>query len=329
VLAQVNSTGQLVGATSSTLVPLTTGVLTSQGQAVTILGNTPTPNVAGATMYVGYGTSSSTMFSGGNYQGAVNIPGAAQCTTNIAATAAPLSPGALTGLWWNAAESGWGIHFTQRGGNVFAAWYTYDALGKPKWYVSTCTGFTGANGICNGTLYEVTGPSFFGGTFNPALVNAASAGSLQLNFTNANAASMTYTVGTQTRTVALTRQPLATGTAAPAVDYSDIWWGGASESGWGMAMAQQYGITFLAWYVYDSTGKPTWQVATCTMSGNSCTGTLYRTTGPPFGPTFNPSMVQAASAGSITVNFTDANRATLTYTVDGVSATKSITRQLF
>jgi hypothetical protein len=331
VLAQVDANRQLVGVTASTMLPYFTGVLDSQGQAVAILANVPTPNVAGATMFVGYGNvnDASSMFASGVYQAVINIPGSTQCNVNLASAPAPRAPGALTGLWWNAAESGWGIHLTQRGGNVFAAWYTYDGAGNAKWYVSTCAGAGATSGTCNGTLYEVTGPNFFGGTFNPALVNATSAGNLRVNFSNVNAASMTYTVGSQTRTIALTRQPLASGTRPPAVDYSDIWWGGANESGWGMAMAQQYGITFLAWYVYDASGKPTWQVATCTMSGNSCTGTLYRTTGPPFGPTFNPGLVQAASAGSITVNFTDANRATLTYTVDGVSATKSITRQLF
>jgi hypothetical protein len=81
-------------------------------------------------------------------------------------------PAALSGLWWNANESGWGIHFTQRGNNVFAAWYTYDASGNPKWYVSTCAmpSTTGTSGTCNGTLYEVNGPTFFGGAFDPARV---------------------------------------------------------------------------------------------------------------------------------------------------------------
>ncbi len=50
VLAQVNANGQLTGASASTLQAYTTSVLTSQGQAVTILDNVSTPNVAGATM---------------------------------------------------------------------------------------------------------------------------------------------------------------------------------------------------------------------------------------------------------------------------------------
>src|SRR5205807_4107411 len=115
----------------------------------------------------------------------------------------------------------------------------------------------------------------------------------------ANAASMTYTVAGQTRTVALSRQLFASGAAPPAVDYTDLWWN-ADESGWGMAIAHQYGVMFLAWYVYDATGKPTWYVASnCVVSGSNCSGTLYRTTGPAFGPTFDPSRVQVSTAGTV------------------------------
>ena len=172
----------------------------------------------------------------------------------------PNIPGALSGLWWNAGESGWGVHLTQRGSNVFAAWYTYDASGNPKWYVSTCampSGTTGTTGTCAGQLFEVNGPKFFGAIFDTRLVNAIPAGSLQVTFQNADSASMTYTgVAGQTRTVAIVRQPLASGTAPPALNYTDLWWN-ADESGWGIAITQQFSTMFLAWYVYDDAGKPT------------------------------------------------------------------------
>lgn len=59
------------------------------------------------------------------------------------------------------------------------------------------------------------------------------------------------------------------------------------------------------------------------------TGTLYRTTGPSFGPTFNQAMVQVIITGTVSLAFTDASNGTLTYTVNGVSGSKAITRQLF
>ena len=245
---------------------------------------------------------------------------------------APNAPGGLSGLWWNANESGWGINFTQRRNTVFAAWYTYDSAGNPKWYVATCTMASPwvANGTCSGALDEVSGPTFFGTAFDPAAVHVATAGSLQVAFQTTSSASMTYTVGAQTRTVAITRQPLASGTTPPPVDYTDLWWN-PNESGWGIAITQQFDVLFLAWYVYDNTGKPVWYVATCAMNAaqNGCTGTLFRTSGPSLGPTFNPTQVQAFSAGTVSLTFPDANDAMLNYTVDGISASKAITRQVF
>jgi hypothetical protein len=331
VLAQVNSSGQLVAVSASTMQAYLSGVLGAQMQAVEVLRNAPVANVGGATMFVGYGSSAAAMLSSGLYETAITVAGGVQCTASLDSAPAPETPGAITGLWWNPSESGWGIHFTQRGSNVFAAWYTYDASGKPKWYVApNCAGASGTSGACNGSLYEVNGPTFFGVNFVPIGSNQVStAGSLKVAFTDANNGSMTYTVGSNTRTVPIVRQPVGVGTLTPAVDYSDLWWN-PNESGWGMAMAQQNANIFLAWYVYDNTGKPVWYVASnCTVNGSSCAGTLYSTTGPPFGNGFDPHQVQVTTAGSVIVSFIDANNAVLSYTVGSVTATKTITRQLF
>ena len=151
------------------------------------------------------------------------------------------TPGALSGLWWNPNESGWGIHFTRRRNIVFATWYTYDAAGNPKWYVASNCAMpaetTGTVGTCTGALYEVNGPTFFGTTFNSSAVNLTTAGSLQVAFEGANNASFTYAVAGQGRTVALVRQQFAPG-APPGVDYTDLWWN-PNESGWGIAVTQR------------------------------------------------------------------------------------------
>jgi len=241
------------------------------------------------------------------------------------------SPGALSGLWWNPNESGWGVSFTQRGPTVFVAWYTYDSNGNPKWYVaSDCAGMTGTSGTCTGSLYQVNGPTFFGVPFTPITSSQVSvAGTFSTTFSDANNASMTYTVNGQGRTVPIVRQVFQTGTTAPAVDYTDLWWN-PNESGWGVSITQQYGVMFLAWYVYSASGNPVWYVAPdCVVVGSGCTGAVYSTIGPPLGPTFNPGAVMASSVGTITASFSDANNGTISYTVNGVSGTKQITRQLF
>src|SRR6185437_12906793 len=242
----------------------------------------------------------------------------------LVTAAAPETPGALSGLWYDAAESGWGIYFAQRRNILFAAWYTYDATGKPKWYVSSScampAGVTGTSGTCSGDLFEVGGPAFFGVPFDQSRIHASTAGTLQVSFSDAEHASMTYTVAGQTRTVPITRQVFQTSAIPPAVDYTDLWFN-PNESGWGMAMSHQFGVMFLAWFVYDASGNPTWYVASnCLVSGSSCSGPLYRTTGPAFGPTFNPAAVQAFQVGTVSLNFADPNSAVLSYTVDGVTA---------
>jgi hypothetical protein len=121
VLAQLNSQGQLAPVSASSMTGTASAILSSQGQSVTILNNVATSNVAGATFFVGYGGSSAEMLANGVYQSALTIPGEAQCTASLAAAPAAAAPGPLTGLYWNASESGWGIHFTQRGANIFAA----------------------------------------------------------------------------------------------------------------------------------------------------------------------------------------------------------------
>jgi len=334
VLAQVTSDGHLVATSASTMSSALSNVLGSQSQAVQLLNNVPTPNVAGATVFVGYGTSAAAMLSSGVYEAALSVPGAIQCSASLAAAPAPTSPGSLSGLWWNESESGWGIHFTQRGTNLFAAWYTYDTAGNPKWYVAPNCGFTAANatsGSCTSALYEVDGPTFFGTTFHPPTGDQVkNDGTLQLAFQDPNNATFTYTVGSFTRTVPIVRQVFnVPHTATPAVDYTDLWWD-SDESGWGMAITHQSGNIFLAWYVYDANGKPFWYVApACTVEGSSCSGTLYRTTGPAFGPPLDPTKVQATSVGSALVSFIDANNGVLSYTVNGVSGSKPIKRQLF
>ncbi len=241
------------------------------------------------------------------------------------------APGPLSGIWWNPNESGWGINFTQRRNNIFAAWYTYDAAGNPKWYVASNCAVPSGSSSCSGSLYQVEGPAFFGVQFDPSKEVVTAVGSLSVAFSDNSHATMTYTVNGQSRTVAIQRQVFASGANAPVVDYTDLWWN-PNESGWGLAVTQQYNVMFLAWYVYDGAGKPTWYVVpNCAVdtADTGCVGDAYRTTGPAFGPTFDPSQVKVFPAGKMFLDFTDPNHGTLRYNNDTLFVTKTITRQIF
>ncbi len=107
-------------------------------------------------------------------------------------------------MWWNANESGWGLSITQQFSIIFAAWYTYDATGKPIWYVVPNCPVIGTG--CSGLLYQVTGgealTAVWNGT-NPAV----SVGSVTLAFSNATTGTMNYTLNGVTANRAITRQP--------------------------------------------------------------------------------------------------------------------------
>ena len=115
-----------------------------------------------------------------------------------------------------------------------------------------------------------------------------------------------------------------------AASYTDLWWS-PSESGWGVTITHHStGIAFITWFTYDAQGLPWWYVASeCRMVGNRCNATLFETTGPPFGATFDPSLVSARVAGTISLTFTGTNYALMSYSVRGITGTKYITRQGF
>lgn len=113
-------------------------------------------------------------------------------------------------------------------------------------------------------------------------------------------------------------------------NFTDLWWN-ANESGWGASITHHSsGVAFIAWYTYDSVGNPKWYVASnCRIVNNFCSDTLYETSGPAFGPTFNPAFVQVRSVGTISLSFSSINNGTLSYNVRGSTGSRSITRQGF
>ena len=84
-------------------------------------------------------------------------------------------------IWWNSAESGWGLSIAQHGDNLFAIWYTYDASGAATWLFIPSGTFSGATAFI-GDMYQTTGPYFGGATFDPSRVVTTPVGSGSLVF---------------------------------------------------------------------------------------------------------------------------------------------------
>jgi hypothetical protein len=273
--------------------------------------------------------------------------------TNFAGQSASVTLAAANyqGLWYAApaeSESGWGINFAHQGDAVFASWFTYDLAGKGWWLVMSAN--KTAPNVYAGMLLQVTGPAFDAVPFppvgSPGGATATTVGSGSLTFTDANNGTFAYTVNGISQTKAITRQqfgavPTCTFGAqtnlALASNYQDLWWAApaGSESGWGINLTHQGDSIFATWFTYDHDHTPMWLVVTAAKTGPGIyAGTLLRTTGPPFNavpfpPVGAPGGVTGTNVGTAMFTFTNGNNASFAYTVNGVSQTKAITREVF
>jgi hypothetical protein len=258
----------------------------------------------------------------------LGAPAGAAYTLNVSTAPSP-----LTGLWWNPNEPGWGLGLVQQGPVTFVSWYTYSQSGAPFWYVMSNCAITGTS--CSGDIYSVSGGSAPGTTWNPAGKTVTKVGSGTLSFSDNNTGVFSYSVDGVSGVKNISRQMFGSGSTPPVTDFSGLWWNPA-ESGWGVALAQQSGTIFAAWFTYDATGKATWYVASncaLTATGKGCSGDLYQVAGgtPPT-TTWNGSGRVATKVGTISFTFTGSGPnsvGTMKYMLNGVGGTKTLARQVF
>jgi hypothetical protein len=254
----------------------------------------------------------------------------------------PAAPANYTALWWNAAESGWGINVNHQGDIVFATLFTYDAAGAQMWLVMSNGALQGDGATYSGSLYRTTGPAFNAEPFTPlTAANLSTVGTMSLRFLDANAAILTYTVSGIAVTKSIQRQvygaraavcePTVAGRAA-ATNYQDLWWR-STESGWGLNITHQDNTLFATLFTYDAGGRGLWLVMSAGLrqGDGSYLGDLYRTTGPAFNANpFTPiTAANLTNVGTMRLRFADGERATLEYSMNGAQVTKPITRQSF
>ena len=272
--------------------------------------------------------------------------GAGIVNADAAVRAAAALSGAATpnyeGLWWKSPagiESGWGLNLAHQGDVIFATWFTYDVTGKAWWLVMTAN--RTATNIFSGTLYETRGPAFSAVPFDPNAVTKSSVGTATLTFGDNDNGTFSYTVNGVQQIKPITREvfgPLPTCTfggeanLSSATNYQDLWWASPAgvESGWGINFTHQGDTIFATWFTYDTDGAPLWLSVIADKSAPGVyTGPLVRTTGPAFNATpFDPTRIGTTTVGTATLSFANGNLGSFAYTVNGVSQTKTITRQI-
>jgi serine protease len=116
-------------------------------------------------------------------------------------------------------------------------------------------------------------------------------------------------------------------------NYGGLWWNAppGSEAGWGVSVAHQGDTIFATWFTYDAAGKAWWLSMTAPkVADRTYAGTLNATRGPAFSASpFDPNAVSVSPVGSATLTFDDVDNGSFAYTVNEVTQTKSITKQVF
>ncbi len=266
--------------------------------------------------------------------------------TNFAGETGTLTAGAapalnFQSLWWHdppLSESGWGLNIAHQGDILFVTWFTYDTDGSQMWLVMSNASKTATNRY-EGPIFRTTGPAFNVATWNPAQVTSPQVGTGVLAFTAADRGTFSYVIGGVSQSKAIVRQvyssPVSTcaanGAVGAAANYQDLWWGGLAESGWGINITHQGDILFATWFTYDTTGRGMWIVMSAGRrnAAGAYTGELFRTTGTSFSQAWNPNALTVPQVGTGTFTFTDRANGRFDYTVNGITQSKAITRQVY
>jgi hypothetical protein len=235
-------------------------------------------------------------------------------------------------MWWSGpSQNGWGMSIVQHRDMLFTVIYAYDAAGKPTWYVMSGGTWNEAKTAFTGPLYLPSGSPY--GAYDASRFNVnESVGSATITFSGTGKATVDYVINGITGRKSISRQLFGQEIAgAPLHGLGDMWWGGSTQNGWGIALLQQYKALFCVWFTYDAAGKPTWFVmpAGAWTSSDTYEGKLYRTAGSPWlGQPYDPALFRINEVGAYRFRF-QGDTATFDYSIDGVAGTMPLVRQPF
>ena len=125
-------------------------------------------------------------------------------------------------------------------------------------------------------------------------------------------------------------EPVGGGGPAPGTDFSGAW-SNPNENGWGLVIVRGGSGAYAVYvYHYGDDSKPDWYLAAAPLSGSRYQANVNAFSGPWFGNVpFNPAQVSSRVAGTITIEFTAANEASVTFAIDGKTVSSSLRRLSF
>jgi len=221
-----------------------------------------------------------------------------------------------SGWWWNPAESGRGFFLEVQGPRMFMAGYFYADDGRPTWLVSN--DLMPDPNAYDARLLSVTGGQTLVGDYHAPSV-PVDAGPVSLRFSDDRRGTLTWAGGT----IAIERYAFQHGADATLQPKTGWWWN-PDENGRGFSVELQGDHMFIGAYMYDTDGMPVWYVADALMeSPGVFRGPLYHVAnGQTMGGSYRPPSAPTI-AGSVRMEFSAPDRATVTLTDDHTLAAKT------
>lgn len=110
------------------------------------------------------------------------------------------------------------------------------------------------------------------------------------------------------------------------------WWWNPTKPGTGWSLEQQGNKIYLAWYVYDASGRPVWYASLMDKSGDgatseSYTGAIFKATGWPLGTPHAGYALQTVGQASLT--FASATSATFGWSIGGFGSGQESLKRFF
>lgn len=233
----------------------------------------------------------------------------------------------LQDLWWSGAEqSGWGLNVAKNGQKLFVTLFIYDELGRATWAVMPSGQWDPVHEVWYGNLYIPRGTTYLNYEY-AQFDTGPPIGTGSLSFVTPDEGHFDYTINNFSGGKQIFRYVFGprgqNGDAIPS-PYAGIWWGGATQDGWGVSVQQQGDNLFVTWYTYEADRKPTWFFApavkktTATGTTVAFTGQLYRSTGGAWaGQRYSASSTKVTPVGTVDLVFHTEQAGTMTAVVNG------------
>ncbi len=218
----------------------------------------------------------------------------------------------FTGWWYNKNEPGTGVAMEIKNGHIYLAWFTYDEDGTSTWYSSG--GSLVNDTTYTGDLWKFTGWPWGEDYQHPV---RSTVGTVTVVFNKGSVDSVLFNASVNGHTETDTLSSFMADFSPGDKDSRNLngWWWDSSLDGTGFFFDARGGKMAMVWYNYRDDSSPRWWTSDGPFAdgaasyddmldgwqGGKCPGCTYT----------SPNQ-HAGEGGSININFSDADHATLT-----------------